>query len=628
MSFLDNFTKKTKLSEITPILPQEIYAAAVLELKDVIAPSALKITPRELNLGDKVARTFFVISYPRFLSDNWFSPIINLDRVFDISIFIHPVDTGNVLRTFQKKVAEVQSQISIREQKGMVRDPMLDTAYQDLENLRDKLMQAQERLFDIGLYITAYADNEAELDRTESEIKSILDAKLIYLKPALFQQEEGFKSVIPLAVDILKVHSKLNSSPLSSIFPFVSFDLTSDRGILYGINRHNSSLILFDRFSLENYNSVTFAKAGSGKSFATKLEILRTLMFDTDVIVIDPEREYEFLADATGGRYFNISLTSEHHINPFDLPVPREDETGADILRSNIINLVGLFRLMLGGLTPEEDAIVDRAISETYALKDITPDSDFSNIAPPLMSDFELVLAGMEGGESLLQRLSKYTKGTWAGFINRPTNVDISKKFVVFSVRDMEDELKPVAMYIVMHYIWNAVRKELKKRLLVIDEAWWMMKSDDTASFLYSLAKRGRKYYLGLATITQDVSDFLKSPYGLPIITNSSIQLLLKQSPSSIDVVQQTFNLTEEEKFLLLESDVGEGIFFAGMKHVAIKTMASYTEQQIITSDPSQVLAIRKAKAGLKEASAETMQAVPADTRFAVLPVNFLKNMG
>lgn len=609
MSFLDNFTKKTKLSEITPILPQEIYAAAVLELKDVIAPSALKITPRELNLGDKVARTFFVISYPRFLSDNWFSPIINLDRVFDISIFIHPVDTGNVLRTFQKKVAEVQSQISIREQKGMVRDPMLDTAYQDLENLRDKLMQAQERLFDIGLYITAYADNEAELDRTESEIKSILDAKLIYLKPALFQQEEGFKSVIPLAVDILKVHSKLNSSPLSSIFPFVSFDLTSDRGILYGINRHNSSLILFDRFSLENYNSVTFAKAGSGKSFATKLEILRTLMFDTDVIVIDPEREYEFLADATGGRYFNISLTSEHHINPFDLPVPREDETGADILRSNIINLVGLFRLMLGGLTPEEDAIVDRAISETYALKDITPDSDFSNIAPPLMSDFELVLAGMEGGESLLQRLSKYTKGTWAGFINRPTNVDISKKFVVFSVRDMEDELKPVAMYIVMHYIWNAVRKELKKRLLVIDEAWWMMKSDDTASFLYSLAKRGRKYYLGLATITQDVSDFLKSPYGLPIITNSSIQLLLKQSPSSIDVVQQTFNLTEEEKFLLLESDVGEGIFFAGMKHVAIKTMASYTEQQIITSDPSQVLAIRKAKAGLKEASAETMQA-------------------
>ena len=425
---------------------------------------------------------------------------------------------------------------------------------------------------------------------------------MIYLKPALFQQEEGFKSVAPVGSDLLNVHSKLNSSPLSSIFPFVSFDLTQDKGVLFGVNRHNSSLVLFDRFSLENYNSVIFAKAGAGKSFATKLEILRTLMFDTDVIVIDPEKEYEYLAEATGGRYFNISLNSEHHINPFDLPVPRDDESPADVLRSNIITLTGLFRIMLGGITPEEDSIMDRAITETYALKDITPDSDFSNITPPLMSDFELVLAGMEGGESLLQRLSKYTKGTWSGFINKPTNVDINKKFVVFSVRDMEDELKPVAMYIVTHYIWNAVRKEKRKRLLVIDEAWWMMKSEDTASFLYSIAKRCRKYYLGLATITQDVDDFLKSPYGLPIITNSSLQLLLKQSPTSIDLVQKTFNLTDEEKFLLLESDVGEGIFFAGLKHVAIKVIASYTEEQIITSDPAQILAIKKAKTELEEA--------------------------
>jgi type IV secretory pathway VirB4 component len=354
---------------------------------------------------------------------------------------------------------------------------------------------------------------------------------------------------------------------------------------------------------MENYNSVIFAKSGSGKSYSTKLEILRTLMFDTEVLVIDPEREYEYLAEATGGRYFNISLTSEHHINPFDLPVPREDESGADILRSNIVNLVGLFRIMMGGLTPEEDAIIDRAITETYALKDITPEADFSSIDPPLMSDFELVLSGMEGGDSLAQRLTKYTKGTWAGFINKPTNVDINKKFVVFSVRDMEDELKPIAMYIVTHFIWNAIRKDIRKRLLVVDEAWWMMKSEDTASFLFSLVKRGRKYFLGVATITQDVADFLKSPYGLPIITNSSIQILLKQSPTSIDTVKQTFNLTEEEKYLLLESDVGEGIFFAGLKHVAIKIIASYTEDQIITSDPSQILSIRKAKAELKLAN-------------------------
>lgn len=594
-----------KEEEITPILPQEIYQAATLELRDIIAPSALKIEPRALNLGDKIARTFFVISYPRILADNWFSPIINLDKVFDVSIFIHPIETAKILHTFQKKVAEVQSQIHMREEKGMVRDPMLDTAYQDLESLRDSLQQAQEKIFDVGLYLTIYGTTEAELDKIESEIKSILESKMVYVKPALFQQEQGFKSVIPIASDELGVHSKLNSSPLSSLFPFVSFDLTSDRGILYGINRHNSSLVLFDRYSLENYNSIIFAKSGSGKSYTTKLEIIRTLMFDTEVIVIDPEREYEYLAEATGGRYFNISLTSDNHINPFDLPIPREDESAADVLRSNIVNLVGLFRIMLGGLSPGEDSLIDRAITETYNLKDITADSDFSAIEPPLLSDFEMVLSGMEGSADLLQKLSKYTKGTWSGFINKPTNVDINKKFVVFSVRDMEDELKPVAMYIVTHYIWNAVRKNLKKRLLVVDEAWWMMKSEDTASFLFSIAKRGRKYYLGLATITQDVGDFLKSPYGLPIITNSSIQLLLKQSPSSIDIVQKTFNLTDEEKYLLLESGVGEGIFFAGLKHVALKIVASYTEDQIITSDPSQVLAIKKAKNDLATAESE-----------------------
>ncbi|MBC7981457.1 DUF87 domain-containing protein, partial [Candidatus Parcubacteria bacterium] len=362
------------------------------------------------------------------------------------------------------------------------------------------------------------------------------------------------------------------------------------KGILYGLNRHNNSLVLFDRFSLENYNSVTFAKSGSGKSYATKLEILRSLMFDVDVIILDPEREYERMTETLGGRYFNISLTSENHINPFDLPMPHEDESPADVLRSHIVNLVGLFRLMLGGLTPEEDSIIDRAISETYALKDITPEANFSAIEPPLMSDFELVLAGLEGGESLVQRLTKYTKGTWSGFINRPSNLDINKKLVVFSLRDMEDELKPIAMYIVMHHIWGLVRKEIKKRLLVVDEAWWMMKSEDTASFLFGLAKRGRKYYLGISTITQDVEDFLRSPYGLPIITNSSMQFMLKQSPTSIDMVQKTFNLTDEEKFLLLESGVGEGIFFAGQKHVALKVVASETEHKIITSNPEELL--------------------------------------
>ena len=598
MALLDFLTKKNKeaTQEMTPVLPRDIYKQSSLDLVDTIAPTALNIGSREIELGEKFVRTFYTVSYPRFLSDSWFSPVIDLDKVFDASIFIHPVDTESALRDFQKKVAEVQSQINERESRGLVRDPMLDTAYQDLEELRDSLQQAQEKLFGVGLYLALYGDTKEEIAKTEGDIRGILDAKLVYTKPALFQQEQGFRSCLPLGTDELLVNSKLNSSPLSSIFPFVSFDLTSDRGILYGINRHNSSLILFDRFSLENYNSVVFAKSGSGKSYATKLEILRSLMFDTDVIVIDPEREYEQLTDATGGRSFNISLSSESHINPFDLPPVREGEDPKDILRSNIISLVGLFRIMLGGLSPEEDAIVDHAISETYALKDITGDVDFTGAEPPLLSDFEQVLSGMEGSDSLIERLSKYTHGTWAGFMNQPTNINLKQQFAVFSVRDMEDELKPIAMYIITHYIWNEVRHDLKKRLLIIDEAWWMMKSEDTASFLYSLAKRGRKYYLGVCTITQDVEDFLKSPYGLPILTNSSLQLLLKQSPTTINALQQTFNLTDEEKYLLLEAGVGEGLFFAGMKHVAIKIVASYTEDQIITSDPSQLIAIKQEK--------------------------------
>lgn len=604
LSELINGPSKNKKSQVkktaVPVLPGEIYKTAKLQLQDILAPAALEVSSKSIRIAGKTSRTFFVMSYPRFLTDGWLAPIVNLDKVFDVGIHIHPIPTEKILQEFKKKVAEVQSQINIRESKGLVRDPILDTAYRDLEGLRDSLQQAQEKIFSVGLYITIYADSEDELFKSENEIRSLLESKLIYLKPALFQQMEGFMSVAPIGRDQLQVHTKLNTGPVSSFFPFISSELTDNKGILYGINRHNSGLVIFDRYSLPNYNSVIFATSGAGKSYATKLEILRTMMFDTEVIIIDPEREYEYLAEAVGGRYFNISLSSEHHINPFDVPRPMDDEDPADVLRTHIIHLVGLFRIMLGGLTPEEDSIVDRAITETYALKDITPNSNYQNIEPPLMSDFEMVLSSMEGSESLLMRLTKYTRGTWSGFINKPSNVDINRKLVVFSIRDMEDELKPAAMYIITQFIWNAVRKNIKKRLLVVDEAWWMMKSDDTASFLFMIAKRGRKYFLGLTTITQDVGDFIKSKYGVPIITNSSMQLLLKQSPTAIDNLQEIFRLTDEEKYLLIESSVGEGIFFAGLKHVAIKIIASYTEDQIITSDPAQIMSIKKAKSELK----------------------------
>lgn len=599
MSFFSNLFggKSNTPPSAIPVLPGDIYDAAAMELRDIIAPAAIEISSGYLKIGDKIAKNYFTMSYPKFLSEGWLAPIINLDKIFDVSIHIAPINSAQIMKDFQKKVAEVQSQIAVREKQGMVRDPELDIAYQNLENLRDSLQQAQSKMFSVGLYITIYASNENELFKVENEIRSMLESQMIYLKPALFQQEQGFITGAPLGIEALGVNTKMDTGPLSSFFPFISSELTDNKGILYGVNRQNAGLIIFDRYSMPNYNSVIFATSGAGKSYATKLEILRTLMFETEVIVIDPEREYEFLAESVGGRYFNISLSSMHHINPFDVPIPGPDESPSDVLRSNIIHLVGLFRIILGGLSPEEDSIMDRAITETYALKDITANSDFTKAEPPLMSDFEMVLASMEGAGSLLERLRKYTRGTWAGFINNPTNVDINKKMVVFSIRDMEDELKPAAMYIITHFIWNAVRKNIKKRLLVVDEAWVMMQNEEAASFLFMLAKRGRKYFMGLATITQDVGDFVRSRYGIPIITNSSIQLLLKQSPTAIDTLQEVFHLTNEEKYTLLESGVGEGIFFAGLKHVAIKIISSYTEDQIVSSDPNQLLKMKKERA-------------------------------
>jgi len=571
---------------------ERIFEADVITALDIIAPASVKINPGYLDMSGRLAKSFFIFSYPRYLSTAWLSSVINLDIPMEISMFVHPINTNFILKQLRRRVTEVQSELMDKQARGLVRDPELETAFQDLEGLRDRLQTAQEKMFRFGLYLTIYGETPEELRSIETTLRSIFESRLIYIKPALYQQKEGFNSCLPYGRDLLNIHTSLNTEPLSSTFPFVSFDLSSNSGILYGINRHNNSLILFDRFSLENANEVIFAKSGSGKSYAVKLEILRSLMTGIDVIVLDPENEYRPLAEAIGGSFFDISLGSENHINPFDLPTPREDEKPEDVLRSNIINLVGLMRLMLGGLTPEEDAIMDRALAETYAAKDITLESDPTlwKQNTPLMEDLEQVLDGMEGAESLVRRIRKFTKGTYANFFNQPTNISLGKSLVSFGIRDMEEGLRPMAMYIIMRYIWNIVRSELKRRLFVIDEAWWIMQSEDGASFLYGIAKRARKYYLGVTTITQDVGDFLKSKYGKPIITNSSIQILMKQSPASIDVVQKAFNLTSEEKSLLLATEIGEGIFFAGQKHVAMKVVASPKEHSIITTSPEELL--------------------------------------
>ena len=570
------------------------YEMGGKDIKDIISPPALEIESNFLKLGKKFVKSYFVFTYPRFLVSGWVSPIIKMDKAMDIAIFVHPIETATALKKLRRKTAQVQAQLAEREEKGYVSDPALETAYQDIESLRQSLQQSTERLFNAGLYFTLYGDTLEEINAVESKIVSILEGQIVYTKPCLFQQYEGFVSTLPLGHDKILIHTPLNSGPISSFFPFVSSDLTSDKGILYGINRHNNSLVIFDRFSMENANQVLFAKSGSGKSYTTKLEILRYLMLGTDILIIDPENEYQNLSDTVGGAFFKISLTSDYHINPFDIPkIPKGEDPG-DVLRSHIVNLSGLLKLMLGGVTPEEDAVLDRAITETYASRDITPDADFSGKTPPLMQDLQTVLENMEGAKDVAAKLEKYTKGTYSTFINQPTNIDVKNRLIVFSLRDLEDQLRPMAMYIVLNFIWGLIRAELKRRLLIIDEAWWMMKSEDSASFLFGLAKRARKYYMGVSTITQDVEDFLKSPYGKPIITNSAIQILLKQAPSSIDAVAKTFNLTEAEKQLLLESGVGEGLFFAGLKHAAIKVIASYTEDQIVTTNPQQIMEQQK----------------------------------
>jgi len=592
-SILDNILGKKKED-----LTEQIFQEEAFDVKDIIAPPYIGVMQDHIKLGERFAKSFFVFSYPRYLNTGWFTPVIDLNTPMDVAFFIHPVNSELILKKLRKKVTEVSSEILEREEKGLIRDPALETAYKDIETLRDNLMTAQEKMFRLGIYITVYETSEKELRDTELTLRSIFESRLIYIKPALFKQKEGFISCNPYGMDLIEVHTPMDTAPLSTCFPFISFDLSSNEGILYGINRHNNSLVLFDRFSLENANMVVFAKSGSGKSYAIKLEILRYLMQGVDCIIIDPENEYENLADAVGGSFLKISLTSPNHLNPFDLPLPGPDDNPEDILRSNVINLVGLLRIMLGGLTPEEDSILDEALTETYAVRDITPQSDPKTWAnnTPLMSDFQEILESMTGTESLVNRIKKFTKGTFADFFNQQSNISMEKSFVVFGIRDMEDSLRPIALYIIMRYIWNMVRSKLKRRILVIDEAWWLMQSADGASFLFGLVKRGRKYWLGVTTITQDVADFMKSDYGKAIITNSSLQLLMKQSTADIALVQKVFSLTDQEKYLLLEAAVGEGLFFAGRKHVYLSVVASSTENQIVTTNPQELARIKEEK--------------------------------
>ena len=574
---------------------QKAFETGITTLRDLISPSSIEIHSDYFRLGTKYGRTIYVYGYPRSLYTGWLSSIINIDEVIDISMYIYPVDTGVIMKNLQKKVTQLEASANINSEKGKVRDPELEAAISDAEELRDQLQVGAEKFFRYGLYVTIYADSLDELQFVQHKIETIFGQQMVFSKVASSQQEQGMNSTMPQCTDQLQIRRNMNTGAISTSFPFTSADLTQEKGILYGINMHNNGLVIFDRFSLENANMVVFAKSGAGKSFTVKLEALRSMMVGTEVLIIDPENEYQKLCDAVGGAYIRLSLNSDVRINPFDLPKVVDSEDANDALRSNLVTLHGLFRLMLGSaagggaiLSPNEEADLDQALIDTYARAGITNDPLTHSSTPPTIINLFDTLLHMGGtGPSLAQRLRKYTTGTFAGIFSQQSNIDINNQMVVFNIRDLEDELRPVAMYIVLSHIWNITRADQKKRLLLVDEAWQLMKYEDSANFLFSLAKRARKYYLGLTTITQDVEDFMSSKMGRAIVANSSMQLLLKQSSSAVDVLSDVFKLTDEERKRLSNFPVGQGLFFAGQNHVHIQVVASETEESLITTNPN-----------------------------------------
>ncbi len=576
---------------------QRAFEQGITTLRDLISPSSIEIHADHFRLGTKYGRTLYVYGYPRSLYTGWLSPLINIDEVLDISMYIYPVDTQVVMKNLRKKVTQLEASMNVNAERGKVRDPELEAAISDAEELRDQLQVGAERFFRFGLYVTLWADSLDELKFVQQKIETIFGQQMVFSKVATSQQEQGMQSVLPQCSDQLQIRRNMNTGAISTSFPFTSADLTQEKGILYGINMHNNGLVIFDRFSLENANMVVFAKSGAGKSFTVKLEALRSMMTGSEILIIDPENEYQKLCDAVGGSYIRLSLNSDVRINPFDLPKVVDAEDANDTLRANLVTLHGLFRLMLGGtnqtgtpaLTANEEADLDQALIDTYARAGITSDPLTHQSTPPTIINLYDTLLHMEGsGPELAQRLRKYTTGTFAGIFSQQSNVDINNSMVVFNIRDLEDELRPVAMYIVLNHIWNVVRAEQKRRLLIVDEAWQLMQFDDSANFLFSLAKRARKYYLGLTTITQDVEDFMGSKMGRAIVANSSMQLLLKQSASAVDVLSDVFKLTDEEKKRLANFPVGQGLFFAGSNHVHIQIIASETEESLITTNPNQ----------------------------------------
>jgi len=590
------FNKKKKQEESSgEKTPPQILAEGMLNVRDIIAPSAIEVDFNNLKIGNMYYRTIFVSGYPRFVGANWLSPIINFEHTLLMSMFYYPVKSKVILDDLRRKITELEATTMTNQEKGKITDPVVQAALEDANALQEQLVKGVEKYFQFSFYITIPASSLEELDNITSKLESTLASLLLISKVASLQMEQAFQSSIPDGMDKLLITRNMDTTSLATTFPFTSSDLTMEEGIMYGINKHNGSLVIFDRFSMENANSVVFAKSGAGKSYYVKLEALRLLVFGAEVMIIDPEEEYRPLCEVVGGNYISFSANSSHKINPFDLSgiaVEGENELG-----QKLISLITLLKLMVGGLNPTEEAILDRALIETYRIKGITTDPETqATKEPPVMEDLYKVLLGADEPEAkgLAERLERFIKGSMAGIFDSQSNINLNSKMTVFSTKNLEEALRPIAFYMILDFVWTTIRRELKKRILIVEEAWYLLQNPDSARFIYGIAKRARKYYLGLTTISQDVDDFLTSEYGKAIVTNSSIQMLLKQHPAAIDKVVDTFYLSEGEKRFLLSAAIGEGLFFAGSNHVAIRVMASEDENKLITTNPEEILRLRK----------------------------------
>jgi len=625
LKFLDNFIpeeQKTKSQTATQQQPAESKVGETkyegLTLQDIIAPIDIEVDFNHLQMGDYYFRTFFISGYPRFVGPNWLSPIINFEHSLRISTFYYPVDSKIIMEKLKKKIAEMEATIYTQMEERKVIDASLKVALSDAQQLQDSIAEGTEKFFHFAMYITIYAPNKDLLEKYSRNVVSTLAAIGVTAKPATLQQEPGFISTQPLGLDKLYVTRNMDTTSLATTFPFVTSELTMDHGIMYGINMHNKSLVIFDRFELENANSVVFAKSGAGKSYFVKLEALRSLMLGTDIIIIDPEREYEDLSRAVGGSYISFSQDKGDKMNPFELSGVYEE--GEDELRIKIQSLIGFFKIMFDGLSNTEISILDRALILTYREKGITYDPATQKNPPPMLEDLYKVLKGMaeEEAHDMARRMERFIIGSGAGVFNEATNFEINNSFTVFSVRDLQEELKPLSMYLMLDFIWTVIRKEKKRRLLIVDEAWYMMQRKDSAEFMYSIAKRARKYYLGLTTITQDVADFMHNDLGKAIIQNASMSMLMMQSPSAVEAIQEVFHLSDGEKAFLLNCEKGQGLFFAGQNHVAMQVISSVQENTLITSDPRELERMRLM--GEREKSIEELSAIfePPATQMSV----------